>query len=154
MGLMDKLKDLLDKARKQGRTKEEIKEALEQAAEKSSCIPAKIKQPDGTREDTQAIDELHTYKSKEAADALTYAAKLFGIPTSVLCGVDTTGFEELRNGLESSTISYIRQQARQQSNNYRRMHKLPMKRRQAMRRVDRYGKTGRTDSHRKDISIS
>lgn len=178
MGAMDKLKDLLKIARQQGKTEEQIEEIVEQAAEKSTCIPPELKQQDGFRPDIVIMDEMSTYRRNDAVDALTYAAvtipegesiadrtaALFGIPSTVLCGIDmTAGFERFKSTFGAASIilmagdsckASLSSESRQQSNNYRRMHKLPMKRKQAMRRVDRHGETDGTDGHRKDIPLS
>lgn len=172
MGAMDKLKDLLKIARQQGKTEEQIEEIVEQAAEKSTCIPPELMAKGGVITNITSTDEFDEYETckevlipvKDYESIADRAAALFGIPQSVFCGIDmAAGFEQFESTFSAASIILIAgdsrktslsTEMRQQSNNYRRMHKLPMKRRQAMRRVDRHGETDGTDGHRKDIPLS
>lgn len=127
MGFVEVVREIIGKLRKMGKTKEEIFEVVKAAADKAT-----IKAEDKGKEE-HAKQELRI----GGIDALTYALQKTGITVQDAVRV----MARMNNGYNW-----------QKTNNWRKMHGLPMRRKSGRRK--RSGKGKRTDSHRKDVDLS
>lgn len=112
MGWIDRMKDIIGRARASGKNEEEVKAIIQQAADEAtvttaiketqSKVAAAFGVPEKVLRDMPYIDEWKEYERQMAAVA--YASRYVG------------------------TAARITTAKRRESNNYRKMHGLPMKR--------------------------
>lgn len=126
MGFIRFVKTVICRLRAAGKTENEILSILEDAAEKSTVNRKVIKE----REPETAL-EPH-YKHGDSMDSLCYAMAAAGITA-----------EEAATALDRMRATVSKQRC--ETNNWRRMHGIPM-RRKRKRRTSRHGKGERTDS--------
>lgn len=127
MGFVEAVREIMEKLRKTGKTKEEIFEVVKEAADKAT-----IKAEDKWKEECEK-QELRN----DGIDALTYAFQKGGIAV-----------QDAVRAIGRMNKVYCRKS----TNNWRKMHGLPMRRKSGRRK--RSGKGKRADSHRKDADIS
>lgn len=121
MGWMDKVKDIIERLRGTGKSKQEIGMIVQQAMDKAT-VTRQVEQAmtaiaDGVRKMGESAE-----KARSAMDAFVYA-------TRALCVCDT----------------------RKETNNWRRMHGLPMRRKTNRRKRRERGK--RADNHPKNADV-
>lgn len=131
MGWIDRAKDIIGKLRASGRSEAEVEEIITSAADKATAAKAELT-PQPVRKQWQQAE----------------IAEMFGLPESVL---NTTEYDRaMQMHMENMRIAAasLNVVARHESNNYRRMHGQPMRRRQAVRRNHRNGNRERAVTHR------
>ena len=144
MGWIDKAKEIIGKMRASGKSNEEVKEIVTVAADKATAnkqmeqlqqLESKIlENTEKTLRDTQVKDEWGEF-GRKMFDAANIAGTI--IPPNLRVNMYATG------GL----VWNWNRAEWMMSNNYRKMHGLPMRRRQAMRRNDSNGNRKRANGH-------
>lgn len=127
MGFVEAVREIIEKLRKTGKTKEEIFEVVKEAADKAT-IKAEDKGKEERAKQKSRIDGI---------DAMTYALQKAGIAV-----------QDAMRAIGRMNKVYCRKS----TNNWRKMHGLPMRRKSGRRK--RSGKGKRADSHRKDTDLS
>lgn len=135
MGFAQFMKTAICRLQAAGKTKSEISGILEDAAERSTVNRGVIKE----REPETALEPRN--KQGDSLDSLCYAMAEAGITV-----------EEAEKALERMRAAETKK-PKHETNNWRRMHGIPMRRKQK-RRTSRHGKGKRTDSRANNAEMA
>lgn len=134
MGWIEKIKSIVCGLKASGKSEKEIEQIVQQAADKATV---------GGKEEIRPIPPL--FDSRYMEQARMGMASSFGIPASVLGirhrepPVFTSAMQPIRpqdavDAFVYAVAAQTRYKARTESNNWRKMHGLPMRRKRRVRR--------------------
>lgn len=133
MGWIDKVKEAVMRLKESGKSEQEIEGIVNRAVDAATVTgiaPA-------------AVTGKESRERRSASDVVDVMCYMMTMPT--LVGVD------MGTGDKTSSVTVIVGRYRRETNNWRRLHGMPLHRIRAVRRWKRNGKADRKDGHSKDI---